>query len=153
MVALASIAAANAPILVLDEPTVGLDAAHTAQVMTWLAERHAAGTTVMLITHDMELAARADRALVMRGGRIAADGPPADVFFQVETLRQAGLEPPFAVQLALGLGRPALAADLSPEGAARAWLEAIRMERAGSSATRQTLAASTPGRSAHRRNR
>jgi len=145
MVALASIAAMNTPILVLDEPTVGLDAAHTARVMDWLGERRAAGTTVLLITHDMDLAARADRALVMLGGRIAADGPPPDVFFQVATLREAGLEPPFAVQLALEVGYPALAADLTPQGAARAWVEAARWKRVESSASRQTLVAPTPG--------
>jgi len=40
-------------------------------------------------------------------------------------LRTAALEPPFAVRFATGLGRPALAADLTPEGAARAWLECL----------------------------
>lgn len=123
MVALASVAAMGTPILVLDEPTVGLDAAGQARVGGWLAERHRQGATVLLITHDMELAARcAERVLVMQGGRITADGAPGEVFIQTDVLRAAGLHAPFAVQLAAALGQPALAADLTPQGAARAWL-------------------------------
>ncbi|HQA69241.1 MAG TPA: ATP-binding cassette domain-containing protein [Aggregatilineales bacterium] len=126
MVALASIAAMRTPILVLDEPTVGLDAVGQARVLAWLAERHREGATVLLITHDMELAARsAQRLLVLDAGRIIADGPPGEVFTRPDVLRTAALEPPFAVRFATGLGRPALAADLTPEGAARAWLECL----------------------------
>lgn len=123
LVALAGIAAMTTPIIVLDEPTAGLDASGQARVMAWLTERHSQGATILLITHDMELAARhAQRLLVMCEGRIIADGPPRQVFVQPEVLAQAGLEPPFAVQLAMGLGQPDLAADLTPQGAAQAWL-------------------------------
>jgi energy-coupling factor transporter ATP-binding protein EcfA2 len=126
MVALAAIAAMETPILVLDEPTVGLDAAGQSRVLGWLADRRRAGTTILFITHDMELAARcADRVIVLAGGNVAADGPPHDVFAQPGVLFGAGLEPPFAVRFADRLGRPALAADLTPEGAARAWLESL----------------------------
>ncbi len=120
MVALASVAALNTPILVLDEPTVGLDAAGCDRVFKWLEDRHRAGATIILITHDMEMAARcAERLLVLDGGRIAADGSPLDVFSQANVLRRAGLEPPFAVQLANLLDAPWLTADLTPQGAAR----------------------------------
>ncbi|MBN1123157.1 MAG: energy-coupling factor ABC transporter ATP-binding protein [Anaerolineae bacterium] len=126
MVALASVAALNTPILVLDEPTVGLDAAGCDRVVGWLEGRHRAGATIILITHDMEMAARcAERLLVLDGGRIAADGLPADVFSQAAVLRQAGLEPPFAVQLATLLDAPWLAADLTPQGAARTLSERL----------------------------
>ncbi len=126
MVALASIAAMRTPILVLDEPTVGLDAAGQARVAEWLEARRRAGVTILLITHDMELAARdADRLLVLHEGQVAADGPPEQVFAEAGVLERAGLEPPFAVRFAGALGRPALAADLTPEGAARAWLECL----------------------------
>jgi hypothetical protein len=47
------------------------------------------------------------------------------VFAQPGVLSGAGMEPPFAVRFADRLGRPALAADLTPEGAARAWLESL----------------------------
>ncbi len=122
MVALASIAAMQTPVLVLDEPTVGLDAEGTARVMAWLAERRAAGAAVLLITHDMELAAEhADRVLVLDEGRIAARGAPDTVFAYPNLLARAGLRPPFALRLADALNCPALAAALTPEGAARAW--------------------------------
>jgi energy-coupling factor transport system ATP-binding protein len=126
LVALAGIAAARTPILVLDEPTVGLDAAGQARVDAWLADRHTAGATIVLITHDMEFAARrADRVVVMQSGRIAADGAPSDVFSQADLLARAGLEPPFAIGFAARLSRLDLAADLTPEGAGRAWLERL----------------------------
>lgn len=125
MVALASIAAMQTPVLVLDEPTVGLDAAGTARVMAWLAVRRAAGAAVLLITHDMELAAQhADRMLVLHEGRIALEDAPAGVFARPELLDQAGLRPPFAVRLASALNCPALGAALTPEGAAHAWRKA-----------------------------
>jgi energy-coupling factor transport system ATP-binding protein len=123
LVALASIAAMHTPILVLDEPTVSLDPHGQAQVMSWLHERHREGTTILLITHDMELVASyAERVIVLTHGRWTADGTPTDVFHQSEVLREAGLEPPFAVQFAAELARPDLPADLTPEGAARGWL-------------------------------
>jgi energy-coupling factor transporter ATP-binding protein EcfA2 len=126
MVALASVAALDTPILVLDEPTVGLDAAGCDRVFRWLEDRHRNGATIILITHDMEMAARcAERLLVLDRGRIAADGTPADVFSQAAVLRQAGLEPPFAVQLANLLNAPWLYADLTPQGAAQILLERL----------------------------
>jgi energy-coupling factor transport system ATP-binding protein len=127
MVALASIAAMNTPVLVLDEPTVGLDAQGTRRVMDWLGQRHQAGDTIVLVTHDMELAAaHAERVLVLHGGRIIADGTPASIFSQTGMMEQAGLESPFSVQYADQLKTPALAADLTPQGTAQVWLEHIR---------------------------
>jgi energy-coupling factor transport system ATP-binding protein len=127
MVALASIAAMDTPILVLDEPTVGLDAEATGRVLDWLTARQRAGVTVLLITHDMELiAARAERVIVLNQGRITADGAPAEVFRQSDVLRAAGLEAPFAVRLAEAMDAPKIAADLTPEGAGQQWREAIR---------------------------
>lgn len=127
MVALAAIAAMQTPILVLDEPTVGLDAAHTSRVVDWLEERCASGVTILLITHNMELAAAcADRVLVLEAGQIAADGSPHEVFSQPDVLHRAGLYPPFAVELARRLGQPIPPSELTPQGAARAWLRAAR---------------------------
>jgi energy-coupling factor transport system ATP-binding protein len=124
LVALAGIATMDTPILVLDEPTVGLDADGQARIDAWLSERQAAGTTILLITHDMELVARhADRVVVMESGRIAADGSSRQVFARAALLAEAGLEPPFAAGFAARLGRPDLSGDLTPDGAARAWLE------------------------------
>jgi energy-coupling factor transport system ATP-binding protein len=120
MVALASIAAMRTPILVLDEPTVGLDVAGQMRVMEWLTTAHDAGTTVLFITHDMELAARcAERIVVLDDGKITADGPPAEVFKRSDVLVQAGLEAPFAVRLGQRVGDESLASALTPESAAR----------------------------------
>src|SRR5581483_1156930 len=65
-------------VLVLDEPTTGLDAASEAEVMAGL-ERLMDGRTTILVTHSRALARRAERALVVEDGRIVADGPPSDV--------------------------------------------------------------------------
>lgn len=127
MVAMASIAAMNTPIVVLDEPTVGLDASGQGRVIEWLAARQQKGQTNILITHDMELAARvAQRVIVLDRGQIAADGSPGAVFSQGALLQRAGLQAPFARRFADALGSAALAADLTPQGAARAWVEALR---------------------------
>ncbi len=78
-VTLAALSALETPVLVLDEPTVGLDGRGWAQLLTWLAERRAAGVTLIIVTHEMSLAACADRVVVMEGGRVVADGPPETV--------------------------------------------------------------------------
>ena len=83
-VTLASLAALDAPILVLDEPTVGLDGRGWQQLLAWLAERRAAGFTLVVVTHELTLAARADRVVLMDGGHIAADGP-SDTVLKYQT--------------------------------------------------------------------
>lgn len=82
-VTLATLAALDAPILVLDEPLVGLDGRGRAQLFRWLAERRAAGVTLVVVTHEMALAAQADRVIAMREGYIAADGPPDAVLAEL----------------------------------------------------------------------
>ncbi len=76
-ITLAALAALETPILVLDEPTVGLDGRGWQQLLAWLTERRAAGTTILLATHEMALAATADRVVRLEAGRIAAQGEPA----------------------------------------------------------------------------
>lgn len=88
-VTLAAQAALDAPILVLDEPTVGLDGRGWARLLDWLAERRAAGVTLILVTHEMALAARADRVVALDAGRVVADGPPDEVIPQ-QRLPEAG---------------------------------------------------------------
>ncbi len=75
-VTLAALAALETPILVLDEPTVGLDGQGRRQLMEWLAERRVAGVTIVLVTHEADLAALADRVLLMEDGRVVAEGTP-----------------------------------------------------------------------------
>jgi energy-coupling factor transporter ATP-binding protein EcfA2 len=103
-VTLASLAAMDAPVVVLDEPTVGLDASGLDQTFTWLKELHDQGRTIVLVTHDMALAAEyADRLVILHQGQILADGLPAQVFRQADLLAHASLDPPPVMALAQAL--------------------------------------------------
>jgi energy-coupling factor transport system ATP-binding protein len=103
-VTLATLAAMDPPILLLDEPTVGLDAAGLREALAWLGELHARGRTVVLVTHDMALAAEiAGRVVVMAHGTLLGDGTPLEVFRQNELLARAALTPPPVLVLAQAL--------------------------------------------------
>jgi len=103
-VTLASLAAMDPPVLVLDEPTVGLDAPGLGETFDWLAELHAQGRTIILVTHDMSLAAEfADRVVVMHQGQIVAAAPPAELFQRRELLSQASLAAPPVLALSRAL--------------------------------------------------
>ena len=76
-VALARVLAVEAPVVLADEPTAFLDPRHQLDVMHLLREAADGGTLVIVVTHDLGLAARfADVVLVMAEGRLAAHGPP-----------------------------------------------------------------------------
>ncbi|WP_405653728.1 heme ABC transporter ATP-binding protein [Streptomyces sp. RK9] len=80
-VALARVLAQRAPLLLLDEPTAALDLRHQELVLRVCRERAAAGDAVVVVLHDLGLAAAyADRAVILDGGVVAADGAPAEVF-------------------------------------------------------------------------
>ncbi|MFK0098634.1 heme ABC transporter ATP-binding protein [Streptomyces sp. NPDC091040] len=80
-VALARVLAQRAPLLLLDEPTAALDLRHQELVLRICRERAAAGDAVVVVLHDLGLAAAyADRAAVLHEGRIAVAGPPGEVF-------------------------------------------------------------------------
>ncbi|MFC9974817.1 ABC transporter ATP-binding protein [Spirillospora sp. NPDC127200] len=72
--------AQETPILLLDEPTTYLDIAHQIEILDLCADLHEAGRTVVAVLHDLNHAARyATHLIAMRDGRIAAEGPPAEV--------------------------------------------------------------------------
>ncbi len=80
-VALARVLAQRAPLMLLDEPTAALDLRHQELVLRICRERAAAGDAVVVVLHDLGLAAAyADRAAVLHDGRIAELGPPKAVF-------------------------------------------------------------------------
>jgi iron complex transport system ATP-binding protein len=81
-VLLARVLAVGAPVLLLDEPTTHLDAPHQRALCRSLRTRAQAGAAVISVMHDLTLALGADRIVVMRQGRIAADGPPHDAALQ-----------------------------------------------------------------------
>jgi len=68
-------------VLLADEPTAGLDPYHQLHVMELLREHAQAGTAIIVVLHDLTLAARfCDRVCVLADGEVAADGPPVEVF-------------------------------------------------------------------------
>ena len=111
-VTLASLAAMDPPVLVLDEPTVGLDARGLEETFGWLVELHSQGRTIVLVTHDMALAAaHAERVVVLAQGQVIADGPPAELFRQNNVLARAALVPPPVTALAQALGSHGMRGD------------------------------------------
>lgn len=103
-VALAGVLASEPDVIVLDEAIAMIDPQGRDElVRAVLAARARRGATVVWITHDMELAARADRVVVMRAGKIAAAGAPAEVLADRGLLESAGLEPPLAARAWEGL--------------------------------------------------
>ncbi|KUL33799.1 heme ABC transporter ATP-binding protein [Actinoplanes awajinensis] len=80
-VALARVLAQRTPVLLLDEPTAALDLRHQELVLGTARERARSGAAVIVVLHDLGLAAAyADRAYVLAGGRVRGAGPPAEVF-------------------------------------------------------------------------
>ena len=99
-IAIAGIIAIEPKCIVLDEPTAMLDPRGRREVMQTIeALNREKGITVVLITHHMDEAARAQRVIVLDKGSIAADGSPKEVFSQVELLHSIGLAAPETVEL------------------------------------------------------
>ena len=111
-VALASVLAVEPEILVMDEPTTGLDRREVAALMEAVTALNERGTTVIFITHAMDVVARyARRVVVVAGGRVAGTGTPREVLADDELLALAGLEPPLAARLARDLGLNAVTGE------------------------------------------
>lgn len=103
-VSVASVIAMSPEVLVLDEPSTGLDAREAAELMLAVDTLNQKGTTVILITHEMRLVAEySERVVVMEGGRISLDCGTRAAFSESEVLRDCGLVPPVPVQLAYRL--------------------------------------------------
>lgn len=104
-VAIAGVLAFSPRILILDEPTAGLDPAGRDEILDQLYTLHIRDKiTVLLVSHSMEDMARyAQRILVMDGGKLALDGTPETIFSQGEKLRGMGLDIPDITRVVLGL--------------------------------------------------
>ena len=126
-IAIAGIIAMEPKCIVLDEPTAMLDPRGRKEVMETIERlNREKGITVILITHHMDEAARAQRVIVLDKGKIAADGTPENVFSQVELLHSIGLAAPETVELCWKLNQ--MGADLpldrlSPEKCAQTLFE------------------------------
>lgn len=104
-VALAAVLAMDTPVLILDEPTTGLDQGGSELVGRIVEDLKGQGKTLITITHDIDFCAEHfARLLVMAQGRVLLDGPAREVLVQDETLAQSYVEPPQLVRLARRLG-------------------------------------------------
>lgn len=122
-IAIAGAVAMEPECIVFDEPTAMLDPRGRRDVMRAIETLHQRGMTVVLITHFMEEAARADRIIVMDDGRIMMDEKPEDLFKRGEELKEFSMTVPAPVQLAdrlrdRGLAIPADAMDVDAIAAA-----------------------------------
>ena len=105
-IAIAGVIAMEPKCIVLDEPTAMLDPRGRREVVETIGRlNREKGITVVLITHHMDEAARADRVVVLHKGKVAADGTPKEVFSQVELLHDIGLAAPDAVELCWELNK------------------------------------------------
>ena len=108
-VAIAGVLAMEPELLILDEPSAGLDPAGRNDLLEKLfLWREARNATILLVTHDMSAAARCDRLAVMDHGHIVMQGTPGAVFAEGERLQSLGLDLPEAAHIALLLRRQGL---------------------------------------------
>ena len=99
--AIAGVLAMRPSVLILDEPTAGLDPKGRDKILTMLEELHAAGNvTIIMVSHSMDDMARlATRLLVMSEGKIVAEGTPREIFAQADMMTSIGLDVPDAARL------------------------------------------------------
>ena len=129
-IAIAGVIAMEPKCIVLDEPTAMLDPRGRREVMdTVIRLNREKGITVVLITHHMDEAAKADRVVVLHKGQVSLDGTPQQVFSQVEKLHNIGLAAPETVELCYELNQQGFCAPLDklePEECARALYDMMK---------------------------
>ncbi|MFC7157462.1 energy-coupling factor ABC transporter ATP-binding protein [Halomarina halobia] len=109
--AIASVLAMRPQLICVDEPTTGQDRAESVRIMEILRDYNERGHTVVVITHDIALAAAyTDRVIAIKDGHVIADGPPERVFLDAGNLEETNIRPPQITQLGLAL------ADEAPPG-------------------------------------
>ncbi len=129
-IAIAGVIAMEPKCIVLDEPTAMLDPRGRREVVETIGRlNREKGITVVLITHHMDEAAKADRVVVLHKGKVAADGAPEEVFSQVELLHGIGLAAPESVELCWALKQQGFdlpLTKLDPENCAQALYELVK---------------------------
>lgn len=99
-VAIAGVMAMNPEILILDEPTAGLDPCSRDDLLESLVELHKSGKTIILVSHSMEdIAKYVERIIVLKDGSVQFDGTKTEVFSHIEELEKMGLSAPETVYL------------------------------------------------------
>lgn len=131
LVALASILVLKPEILVIDEPTTGLDWAGVRNIMGLINNLNQNGTTIIMITHDMDLVAQyAQRVVIMKDGGILRDGKTEEVLADFASLHHACIVPPQIVRLSKKLWDIGLTVTLLDE---QDLIKAILLATEGSS--------------------
>jgi len=111
--AISAIMALEPEILIIDEPTTGLDERDSLAVMRELERLTSSGKTIIAITHNMNLAAAyANRIIVMHEGKVLLDGSPKEVFAQSDVLAKSYIAPPQITQLGQRLGHLGFPSDV-----------------------------------------
>ena len=112
-VAIAGVMAMEPEVLILDEPTAGLDPRGRESILQMLREYHERrGSTVVLVSHSMEEIARnAQRIIVLSGGGVCMEGTPAEVFARADALEAVGLDVPQSTKIAAALRRRGMAVE------------------------------------------
>lgn len=111
-VAVASVLSARPGVIILDEPTTGLDYGEQRRMMELIRKLNEAGQTIIMITHTLWVVAEyAHRIVAMRGGRVVMDGPTRQVLAREEELAASHLRPPHIVSLGNRLGRTVLSVE------------------------------------------
>ncbi|MGN0072537.1 MAG: energy-coupling factor ABC transporter ATP-binding protein [Coriobacteriales bacterium] len=104
LLALASIIVMEPPVIVLDEPTTGLDFRECQKVMDIIARLHREGKTIVMVCHDMEVVADyAQRIVVMTRGELVAQGPTFELLRNRQVLQRGDLVPPQVVAISMEL--------------------------------------------------
>ncbi len=138
LVAIAAVYALSPRLLILDEPTCGLDGQATGRLMATLEELVAEGRSVLLITHDLRLVAEhARRVVLVHEGRILGDGPPREILTDEALLARAGMVPPTIARLSRDLSRYGILPALTEAELAEAVLARLDAGTGHSGLTRE----------------
>ena len=113
-VAIAGILALDPEVLVLDEPTAGLDPQGEKEMMALFEKIYESGKSVIIVTHNMDIVLKYARTVVvMSKGEVVKKGDPLDVFVDEELLKNVAIEPPYVIKVALALKEKGIDIDLT----------------------------------------